>query len=73
MKNIIAVILLVFFVNSTVYANVYRYPESPYDCQPTQFYIDYNIDKFNDIQFNDPYLINRTYGTFSNEYIGLNN
>ena len=73
MKKIIIMFLLVVSMTLNSYAAVYVYPDSPYDCDSNMFYIDYNIDKFNDIKLDDRYLINRRYGTFSNENIHVYN
>ncbi len=74
MKKIIVTAILIIIMSSNVcIAMVRSAPENIYERVPNEFYIDYHTDKFNDTNFNEPYIVNYTTGKYTFEYLKVYN
>ena len=74
MKKVIKIAVLIMIMCSNVcFAMVRRAPENSLDRISNEFYIDYHTDRFNDADYNDPYIVNYPTGKYTYEYLKVYN
>ena len=70
MKKIIKItILFVIMWCNFCLAMVKQLPENTYNRFPNEFYINYHTDRFDDVNYNEPYISNYPNGKYTYEYL----
>lgn len=74
MKKFITTVILIIIMSTNVcFAIVRQDPENIYEIVPNEFYVSYHTDKFNDVSYNEPYIVNYAPGKYTYEYLKVYN
>ena len=74
MKNIVKItIALIIICSNVCLAMVRQLPENTSDILQNEFYIDYHKDRFDDTNYNKPFIVNHSSGKYTYEYLKVYN